>query len=175
MALLMDQSRSVLPLRSAKAREFGELWREKCTRAPWTFPFKPARISSFRPARMDKCKATLAFVVENWLSWRDSSSICTVRFVNPDFIKKMYEIGPADRSMEIPPKTWFRLEGETQLDWSILKIPLRRKKMNQTQKFAKGKNSLQKATFERKNLKPVLSRYNLYIASAWTLVFRLHR
>ena len=28
MALLMDQSRSVLPLRSAKAREFGELWRE---------------------------------------------------------------------------------------------------------------------------------------------------
>ena len=29
MALFMDQSRSVLPLRSAKAREFGELWREK--------------------------------------------------------------------------------------------------------------------------------------------------
>ena len=28
MALLMDQSRSVVPLRSAKAREFGELWRE---------------------------------------------------------------------------------------------------------------------------------------------------
>ena len=26
--LLMDQSRSVLPLRSAKARELGELWRE---------------------------------------------------------------------------------------------------------------------------------------------------
>ena len=29
MSLLMDQSRSVLPLRSAKAREFGELGREK--------------------------------------------------------------------------------------------------------------------------------------------------
>ena len=28
MVLLMDQSRSVLPLRSAKAREFGELWRK---------------------------------------------------------------------------------------------------------------------------------------------------
>ena len=28
MALLVDQSRSVPPLRSAKAREFGELWRE---------------------------------------------------------------------------------------------------------------------------------------------------
>ena len=37
MALLMDQSRSVLPLQSAKAREFEELWREKCTRAPSTF------------------------------------------------------------------------------------------------------------------------------------------
>ena len=35
MVLLMDQSRQVsLPFRSAKAREFGELWREKCTRAP---------------------------------------------------------------------------------------------------------------------------------------------
>ena len=33
MALLMDQSRSVLPLRSAKAREYGELWREKNVRA----------------------------------------------------------------------------------------------------------------------------------------------
>ena len=60
MSLLMDQSRSVLPLRSAKAREFGDwLWREKCTRAPWPFPFKLARTSSFRPARADKWKATL--------------------------------------------------------------------------------------------------------------------
>ena len=32
MSLLMDQSRSVLPLRSAKAREFGELWRETYAR-----------------------------------------------------------------------------------------------------------------------------------------------
>ena len=32
MPLLMEWSRSVLPLRSAKARELGELWREKCTR-----------------------------------------------------------------------------------------------------------------------------------------------
>ena len=38
MALLMDQSRSVLPLRWGKAREFGELWREKlCARALLTF------------------------------------------------------------------------------------------------------------------------------------------
>ena len=48
MSLLMDQSRSVLPLRSAKAQELGELWWEKCTRAPWTFPLKLARTSSFR-------------------------------------------------------------------------------------------------------------------------------
>ena len=33
MALLMDQSRAVLPLRSAKAREFVEFLRKKCTRA----------------------------------------------------------------------------------------------------------------------------------------------
>ena len=59
MALLMDQSRSVLPLRSAKAREFGELWREKCTRAPWTFPFKLVRTSSFRPARPGKLDGLL--------------------------------------------------------------------------------------------------------------------
>ena len=37
MALLIDQRRSVFPLRSTKAREFGDLWREKCTRAPRTF------------------------------------------------------------------------------------------------------------------------------------------
>ena len=59
MDLLMDQSCSVLPLRSAKAREFGELWREKSTRAPWAFSFKLARTSSFRPARTDKLNATL--------------------------------------------------------------------------------------------------------------------
>ena len=34
MALLVDQSLSCLPLRSAEARELGELWWEKCTRAP---------------------------------------------------------------------------------------------------------------------------------------------
>ena len=33
MALLMDQSRSVLPLRSPKAREFGELRGKMYTRA----------------------------------------------------------------------------------------------------------------------------------------------
>ena len=31
MSLLVDQSRSVLPLPSAKAREFAELWRKKCS------------------------------------------------------------------------------------------------------------------------------------------------
>ena len=56
----MDQSRSVLPLLLPKAREFGELWRENCTRAPWTFPFKPVRTSSFGPVRADIWKETLA-------------------------------------------------------------------------------------------------------------------
>ena len=55
----MDQSLTILPPRSAKAQEFGELWREKCTRAPWTFPFKLARTGSLRPARTSKRKATL--------------------------------------------------------------------------------------------------------------------
>ena len=58
MALLVDQSRSVLPLWSAKVREFGELWWEKCTSSPWTFPFKLARTSSFWIARMCKWKMT---------------------------------------------------------------------------------------------------------------------
>ena len=59
MALLVDQIHSVLPLRSAKTREFGELWRAKCTRAPLTFPFKLVRTSSIRPARTDQWKANL--------------------------------------------------------------------------------------------------------------------
>ena len=80
MALFMDQSCLILPFRSAKAQEFGEWWREnvrarlgllhlssgiwrmvagKCTRAPWTFPFKLARTRSFRPVRTDKWKTTL--------------------------------------------------------------------------------------------------------------------
>ena len=59
MVLLMDQSRSVLPLRSAKAREVGELWREKCTRASWTFPYKLIGNNRFWPARTGKWKATL--------------------------------------------------------------------------------------------------------------------
>ena len=41
-------------LRPAKTRGFGELWREKCTRAPWTFPFRLARTSSFQLARTDR-------------------------------------------------------------------------------------------------------------------------
>ena len=61
MSLLIDLSRSVLPLRSAKAREFGELWREKCTRTPWTFQFKLARSISFRPAGSVKWKTTLDY------------------------------------------------------------------------------------------------------------------
>ena len=40
MALLISESCSVLPLRSATlAREFGEFGQEKCTHAPWTFLF----------------------------------------------------------------------------------------------------------------------------------------
>ena len=33
------QEWSVLPLQSVKARECGELWREKCTCVPWIFTF----------------------------------------------------------------------------------------------------------------------------------------
>ena len=47
MALPKDQSRSALPLRSVKARELESCGREKCTCAPWTFPFKLVRTSSF--------------------------------------------------------------------------------------------------------------------------------
>ena len=54
MSLLINQSCSVLQLRSAKAREFGELWRYKYTHSPWIFPFKLARASSFRPDRPDR-------------------------------------------------------------------------------------------------------------------------
>ena len=55
MALLVDQSRSVLPLRSAKAREFGELWREKCTRVPWNFPLRLAKaVLLGRPEQTNK-------------------------------------------------------------------------------------------------------------------------
>ena len=57
MALLADQSCTVLSLRSAKAREFGAV-AGKCTRAPWTFPFKLARTSSIWLAGTDKWKAT---------------------------------------------------------------------------------------------------------------------
>ena len=57
MALLMDQSRSVLPLRSVKAREFGELW-QSCTaaRLAWMdFPYQLARTSIFgRPEQTNE-------------------------------------------------------------------------------------------------------------------------
>ena len=42
----------------------GELWREKCTCTPWTFPFKLARTSSFRPARMNIWKVTYVYSIE---------------------------------------------------------------------------------------------------------------
>ena len=73
MTLLMDQSRSVLRLWSAKAWESAELWREKCTRAPWTFLFKLARTSSFGLARPDKWRATLVILI-NWVHQQNHSS-----------------------------------------------------------------------------------------------------
>ena len=42
MALLMNHSRSVFPLRSAKTRELESCGGKKCARAPWTFSFKMA-------------------------------------------------------------------------------------------------------------------------------------
>ena len=52
----MDQSYSVFPLRSAKAREFGELWRERCTRArlgPFNLNW-PESVIFGRPERRNK-------------------------------------------------------------------------------------------------------------------------
>ena len=59
MVLLMDQSRSVLPLRSAKARDqvLGSCGGKNRTRAPWTFPYNLARTSSFWSARTDTWKS----------------------------------------------------------------------------------------------------------------------
>ena len=50
MALLIDQSRSVLPLRSVEARILESCGEENCMRALWTFPFIMARTSFLRPA-----------------------------------------------------------------------------------------------------------------------------
>ena len=47
--LLVDKSRSVQFSGRPKAQDFGELWREKCTSAHWTFPFKLP--SYFRPTK----------------------------------------------------------------------------------------------------------------------------
>ena len=59
MALLMGQNRLFLPLRSVKAREFEELWREKVyTRLAGFFQCKLARTSSFWPVKTDKWRAT---------------------------------------------------------------------------------------------------------------------
>ena len=44
------------------ARDLEELWREKCTRAPWSFPSELARTNSFRSARTGKRRATLVFL-----------------------------------------------------------------------------------------------------------------
>ena len=59
---------SELPCSWIKATQFSrpdrpkrgklELWWGKCTRVSWTFLFKLARTSSFRPVRTDKWKAT---------------------------------------------------------------------------------------------------------------------
>ena len=56
----VDQSPSVLPLRSAKSQDFGELWRENVCTCLGLFHLKLARTGSFQPARRDKWKATLA-------------------------------------------------------------------------------------------------------------------
>ena len=57
LEMFMDQSSE--PLHSPKAREFGEFWRENCTRAPWTFPFNWTESVLFGgPYITDKLKAT---------------------------------------------------------------------------------------------------------------------
>ena len=60
LVLLMDQSRSVLPLQSAKAREFRELWRKKCARAPWTFQSQQARTDNWKATVV--CAFLVSFV-----------------------------------------------------------------------------------------------------------------
>ena len=61
MSLLVDQSRSVLLLRLAKAREFGELRRDKCTRAPWTFPLKIGQKQFFSASKNRLMENDLSF------------------------------------------------------------------------------------------------------------------
>ena len=68
MALLTDQSPSVLSLRSAKARMFESYDGKKCTCAPWTFPFKLARTSSFgRPERANGKRLQLIMILHSKL------------------------------------------------------------------------------------------------------------
>ena len=57
MSLLVDQSRSVLPLRSAKAREYGELWREKCTRAPLNLSISTGQNQFFSAGQTGQMRA----------------------------------------------------------------------------------------------------------------------
>ena len=65
IALLVDQSRSVLPLRSVKA-EFGQLWGEKCTRARWILLFKLTRTVLFgQPDQNRQMESDLILHKEN--------------------------------------------------------------------------------------------------------------
>ena len=73
----MDQSRSVVPLMSAKERELGKFWREKCTRARWVFLFKMARTSSFRQKEQ---------------VWENSKFVCNNREIPPLEMMKSYQI-----------------------------------------------------------------------------------
>ena len=80
-ALLRDQSRSVLPLRSANLESCGG---KNCTRAPWTIPFKLAKTSSFQSARTDKWKRTSFF---NFLSTKKGTQN-TIEYFNWNLLWK---------------------------------------------------------------------------------------
>ena len=59
MALLTDQTRSALRLRSAKAREFGEFWRENVGARLGSFHLnRPEPVFGPVPAGPDKLKAS---------------------------------------------------------------------------------------------------------------------
>ena len=88
MAMLMDQSRSVLLLPTVKAREFGKLWREKCTCQPLTFSLKLARTSSFRRPQNLKRLITLCPIIISTTTMTSHLNCCHA---------KVYQIWFANR------------------------------------------------------------------------------
>ena len=65
---------------------------ENCTRAPWTFPFKPVRTSSFGPVRVDKWKETLATNLISKGGWLALHLHATDYSIQEKFVNIYFEI-----------------------------------------------------------------------------------